>query len=234
MLPLGTGLRQPGSARAEPRRAIRNYDPCDVRAVVAAGPRGDAVVELLPMVAANPAHPGNMGARMTDLVLRLGRVVLVLALAACDMGAHGAGGSPGRTDGGARRMMAGGRMGTFGRADSAAAPRPAPARAAATVDCPAVDAKLVQEGRAIFAGPGNCQMCHGGNAKGTPLAPDLTDATWLNIDGSYGAIAGLVRAGVPRPKAHPSPMPPLGGASLTAHQVCAVAAYVYSLGHAPG
>jgi len=129
--------------------------------------------------------------------------------------------------------MGAGEMGMVRRGDSAAAPT-APARAAATADCPAIDAKLVQEGRGVFMGAGNCQMCHGGNAKGTALAPDLTDATWLNIDGSYGAIAGLVRTGVPQPKKHPSPMPPMGGASLSSHQVCAVAAYVYSLGHPAG
>jgi hypothetical protein len=36
---------------------------------------------------------------------------------------------------------------------------------------------------------------------------------------------------VPYPKQHAAPMPPMGGASLTPQQVCAVAAYVYSLGH---
>jgi mono/diheme cytochrome c family protein len=54
---------------------------------------------------------------------------------------------------------------------------------------------------------------------------------WLNIDGSYAAIAGLVRTGVPNPKQHSAPMPPMGGATMSAVQVCAVAAYVYSLGH---
>jgi mono/diheme cytochrome c family protein len=63
------------------------------------------------------------------------------------------------------------------------------------------------------------------------LAPDLTDAQWLNVDGSYGSIAGLVRSGVPKPKEHSAPMPALGGAPLSGAQVCAVAAYVYSLGH---
>ena len=98
-------------------------------------------------------------------------------------------------------------------------------------ECPPIDKKLVAAGRALFVGPGNCQMCHGANAKGTPLAPDLTDATWLNVDGSYAAIAGLVRTGVAKPKKFPAPMPPMGGASLAPAQVCALAAYVYSLSH---
>ena len=117
------------------------------------------------------------------------------------------------------------------RADTSAAPRPAAAQAAATVDCPPVDQALVSRGRTVFSGAGNCFACHGANAKGTPLAPDLTDAQWLNIDGSYAAIAGLVRTGVANPKQHSAPMPPMGGATLSAVQVCAVAAYVYSLGH---
>ena len=120
------------------------------------------------------------------------------------------------------------------RGDTAAAPRPAPAPAAATAGCPAIDRKLVEEGRALFAGPGNCQSCHGGQATGTALAPDLTDALWLNIDGSYASIVGLIRTGVPRPRQHTTPMPPMGGATFSPGQLCAVAAYVYSLGHGAG
>ena len=120
------------------------------------------------------------------------------------------------------------------RGDTAAAPRPAPAPAAATAGCPAIDRKLVEEGRALFAGPGNCQSCHGGHATGTALAPDLTDALWLNIDGSYASIVGLIRTGVPRPRQHTTPMPTMGGATFSPGQLCAVAAYVYSLGHGAG
>lgn len=139
-------------------------------------------------------------------------------------GAMGQGMMRGRGGG----MMRGGMM---GQGDTSAAPRPRPATAAATAECPAVDAALVDGGRRVFTGPGNCQTCHGADARGTGLAPDLTDATWLNIDGSYAAIAGLVRQGVPHPRQYPGAMPAMGGAALTAHQVCAVAAYVYSLGH---
>lgn len=132
-------------------------------------------------------------------------------------------------------MIGGGRgSGMMAVQDTSAAPRPTPARAAAAAGCPAVTAQIVQEGRAIFAGPGNCQSCHGADARGTTLAPDLTDGQWLNIDGSYGSIAQLVRTGVPRPKQHAAPMPPMGGATLSPTQVCGVAAYVYSLGPRTG
>lgn len=163
---------------------------------------------------------------MTRPALAFGGVAIVLVLAACNAApVRDAMGETAGHGGGGQRMMAGAtmgprEMGTVGGGVTGAA------------ECPAVDKKLVAAGRAIFTGAGNCQMCHGANAKGTPLAPDLTDATWLNVDGSYAAIAGLVNKGVPAPKKYPAPMPPMGGASLSAGQVCAVAAYVYSLGHA--
>ena len=40
-----------------------------------------------------------------------------------------------------------------------------------------------------------------------------------------------IREGVPEPKQYRSPMPPMGGASLTPEQVAAVAAYVWALSH---
>ncbi len=115
--------------------------------------------------------------------------------------------------------------------DTSAAPSTTATGGAKTAECPAVDQALVDRGRAVFSGAGNCFACHGASAKGTTLAPDLTDTTWINVDGSYAAIAGLVRTGVPKPKQHPAPMPPLGGATLNGAQVCAVSAYVYSLSH---
>jgi mono/diheme cytochrome c family protein len=75
-----------------------------------------------------------------------------------------------------------------------------------------------------------CSACHGADAKGTQLAPNLTDAEWINIDGTYPAMVTLVKTGVPMPKAAPAPMAPMGGAMLTDDQVNAVAAYVWSLG----
>jgi mono/diheme cytochrome c family protein len=131
-------------------------------------------------------------------------------------------------------MMAGamGSMPTrMGAADTSAAPavRASPHDTAA--DCPPASQPLADRGRAVFTGAGNCFACHGANAKGTALAPNLTDAQWLNIDGSYASIAALVRTGVAKPKQHAAPMPALGGAALNGSQVCAVAAYVYSLSH---
>ncbi|HEY9514492.1 MAG TPA: c-type cytochrome, partial [Gemmatimonadaceae bacterium] len=81
------------------------------------------------------------------------------------------------------------------------------------------------------AAGGTCFTCHGPDQKGTPLAPDLTDKQWLDGDGSYQYIVQTVTAGVPKPKQHPAPMPPMGGSSLSQQQIQAVAAYVYSLSH---
>jgi mono/diheme cytochrome c family protein len=94
--------------------------------------------------------------------------------------------------------------------------------------------QLIALGDSIFhgqVGGGTCTACHGQDAKGTAIAPDLTDQQWINGDGSYDFIVNTVTNGVPKPKQHPAPMPPKGGAPLTDDQVKAVAAYVYSLSH---
>ena len=91
----------------------------------------------------------------------------------------------------------------------------------------------VKQGQQIFTGKGLCQTCHGPDATGTQLAPDLTDDTWINIETpvTQEKIASLVKTGVPNPVKHQAPMPPMGGASLTDDELQAVSAYVYSLSH---
>jgi glucose/arabinose dehydrogenase/mono/diheme cytochrome c family protein len=80
-------------------------------------------------------------------------------------------------------------------------------------------------------GAATCTGCHGSDAKGTPLGPDLTDTQWLWSDGSYPAIAKTITDGVPQPKQYRSPMPAMGGAPLTSDQVSALAAYIWGLSH---
>ena len=89
---------------------------------------------------------------------------------------------------------------------------------------------MVKEGQQIFTSTGNCYTCHGPDAKGTQLAPNLTDSEWLNISGKYDEIVKTIQTGVPQPKQHPAPMPAMGGAQLTDDQVKAVAAFVWSRG----
>jgi mono/diheme cytochrome c family protein len=76
-----------------------------------------------------------------------------------------------------------------------------------------------------------CTGCHGAAGTGTALGPDLTDKTWLWSDGSYEGIAKTITDGVMQPKQFRSPMPPKGGALLSAEQVSAVAAYVWAISH---
>ena len=118
--------------------------------------------------------------------------------------------------------------GDAGTPDTTAATQPPPATPpAGTAQLPeGVTQEMVTAGQAIFTGAGICQTCHGPDATGTPLAPNLTDQTWINIDGSYDQIVQLVTTGVPTPVEHPSPMPPKGGSQITDQQVREVAAYV--------
>ena len=87
----------------------------------------------------------------------------------------------------------------------------------------------VAEGEKLFTSTGNCFTCHGQGGAGTPLAPALNDAQWLNIDGTFEAIQSVVKSGVATPKQYPAPMPPMGGATFTDAQLKQVAAYVYIL-----
>ena len=133
----------------------------------------------------------------------------------------------------------GGDAGDAEDTDTTEQPAPAPAPAPTPTPGPTGAApegatpEMVAMGQTIFTGKGMCQTCHGPAATGTPLAPNLTDSEWLNItDASWENIQGVVRSGVPTPKQHPSPMPPMGGAQLTDQEIQSVAAYVYSVSHA--
>jgi mono/diheme cytochrome c family protein len=101
----------------------------------------------------------------------------------------------------------------------------------ADVELPAgVTQEMVAQGGQIF-NEQICFSCHGANGVGTALAPALTDQEWLNTDGSYEGIMGVVRNGVSEPVQFPAPMPPMGGIQLNDEQIQQVAAYVYSLSH---
>ena len=142
--------------------------------------------------------------------IKFGAVILALALAACAQANDEA--DDAATTG-----------------DEAAQPAPSPSQPAGTPPEGAT-AEDITAGQQIFTSTGNCYTCHGPDAKGTQLAPNLTDAEWINIDGTFAAIQQNVRTGVPQPKQHPAPMPAMGGATLTDDQVRQVSAYVWSLG----
>ena len=70
-------------------------------------------------------------------------------------------------------------------------------------------------GDRIFHGEvsdGTCAGCHGSDAKGTSVGPDLTSGVWVFGDGSLAAITKTVTDGVPRPRNYSGAMPPKGGA----------------------
>jgi glucose/arabinose dehydrogenase/mono/diheme cytochrome c family protein len=99
---------------------------------------------------------------------------------------------------------------------------------------PGATAEMVALGDRVYhgqVGGASCAGCHGADGKGSPLGPDLSDQKWLWSDGSYPGIAKTITDGVMQPKEYRSPMPPMGGAQLTADQVSAVAAYVWALSH---
>ena len=90
---------------------------------------------------------------------------------------------------------------------------------------------MVDQGKEIFAGPGNCVACHAPEGAGTPFAPKLTDETWLHIDGSFAALVKVITDGVPQPKESMMAMQPKGGSTINEDQVKAVAAYVWRISH---
>jgi glucose/arabinose dehydrogenase len=83
------------------------------------------------------------------------------------------------------------------------------------------------------ASGGTCSGCHSSDGKGSVVGPDLTTGSWIWGDGSLQAIAATITQGVPAAKRTFGAMPPLGGASLSAPDITAVAAYVWAIGHAP-
>jgi glucose/arabinose dehydrogenase/mono/diheme cytochrome c family protein len=99
---------------------------------------------------------------------------------------------------------------------------------------PGATQEMVALGDRIYHGQvagGMCAACHGANAAGTPLGPDLAKNKWLWSDGSWAGITKTITDGVPQPKQYRSPMPAMGGSQLTPEQTSAVAAYVWAMSH---
>jgi glucose/arabinose dehydrogenase len=106
---------------------------------------------------------------------------------------------------------------------------PAPAAGVRAAIPPGATAEQVAAGDKVFHAA--CAACHGADAKGTQLAPDLTAGSWLWSDGSLAGLRETIQKGVAAPKRYRSPMPPMGGAQLTDAELAAVSAYVWSVGH---
>jgi cytochrome c5 len=119
-------------------------------------------------------------------------------------------------------------------APSTAASSSAPAPAAKPAMPPGVTATMIASGDSIFNNR-SCKNCHLVGGVGGPRGPNLTDAQWVHIDGSYDAIVKLVTTGFTKAeqvdKQYQFSMNPRGGVNLSDDQIRAVAAYVYSLSH---
>lgn len=105
---------------------------------------------------------------------------------------------------------------------------------ASLIPPPGATKEQVALGSRIFHGEvssGTCAGCHGSDGKGSPVGADLTAGKWLWSDGSLAGITKTITDGVATPKQHGGAMPPMGGSPLSASDLQAVSAYVWSLGH---
>jgi mono/diheme cytochrome c family protein len=114
------------------------------------------------------------------------------------------------------------------------APGAGPAAAAKSTGVPSsITTAMIDSGKTLFAGA-NCAKCHGAGGVGAQNGPNLTDATWVQIDGSYDAIVNIIHTGVPAANikgGYRFNMRPMGGATFTDDQVRMIAAYVYTISH---
>lgn len=100
---------------------------------------------------------------------------------------------------------------------------------------PGATREEVALGTRIFrgeAGGGTCAGCHGSNAEGSPVGPNLRSGKFLWGDGSLPSITKTITEGVANPKQYRGVMPPKGGAQLSPAEIKAVAAYVWAVSHA--
>ncbi len=94
--------------------------------------------------------------------------------------------------------------------------------------------EMLELGARIYRGEiggAACTGCHGVGGAGSPLGPNLADSEWLWSDGSVRGVRSTIASGVLQPQKYRDPMPPMGGAQLSADQVAALAVYVWALGH---
>ena len=99
------------------------------------------------------------------------------------------------------------------------------AKVGAAPDSSLLTPAVIDQGRKIFHGQGNCYACHGDKLEGGPIAPPLKGPSWRHIDGTYDAIIHRIDEGMPGTAmvSHP------GGISES--QVLIVATYIYAVSH---
>lgn len=94
-------------------------------------------------------------------------------------------------------------------------------------------AAMIEQGRTLFNDEGTCHFCHQQGGVGGPSGPDLTDAEWVQGDGSLESIQEVIFWGVRRrdfaDPNRPHEMNPAGGMEIDLQQLSALTAYVWSL-----
>jgi len=107
----------------------------------------------------------------------------------------------------------------------AAGPGAAPAPVVATPE-------MIEQGRTLFTGTGRCGICHGPQARGGSLGPNLTNNQWIWVEPGptiHTQVATIIRNGIEQPRQYPAPMPAMGGGNLSDEQINALSAYIVSL-----
>jgi mono/diheme cytochrome c family protein len=93
-------------------------------------------------------------------------------------------------------------------------------------------ANMLEAGKKLYD-EGSCMRCHGMDGKGTQRAPDLTDAEWVQSDGTLQGIRETIFWGVRRKdfadETRRFEMNPGGGMELEWAQYDDMAAYIWSL-----
>jgi len=115
---------------------------------------------------------------------------------------------------------------------AACGPPPEPVSGPGAAPAVVVTPEMIEQGRSLFSGVGRCTVCHGPQARGGSLGPNLTNSQWIWVDPTenvFAQVADIVREGIDEPRQYPAPMPAMGGGTLTTDQVNALAAYVVSL-----
>jgi mono/diheme cytochrome c family protein len=95
---------------------------------------------------------------------------------------------------------------------------------------PGATAEEVAQGQRLFR-KSACTGCHGPEAKGTALAPDLTAGIWLWSDGTLPALRKTISEGVAKPRKFVVAMPPKGGMPFTEAELTDIATYVWAISH---
>ena len=86
--------------------------------------------------------------------------------------------------------------------------------------------EAVARGRDLFAR--TCTSCHAADGTGTRLGSDVTSAQDARHR-TYAEVRDAIESGVPPSPSFPAGMPPAGGATLSADEVDALTAFVWSL-----